>query len=197
MEAGNVVGTPCAHADFVDAPGRRDDQPQAVTYPLDLVTATIAAYNDHDLDGLAELHDPAARIEFAGVDGDIGLEAWLANLEVLFTILPDFTLRPLTVLADDHAAMIELNLSGTNSGEIPLTDGDRRFLGIDHDRLPATGRLVEATGVVVLRTGGGRVTRETHHWPRSWLDEGLGLVTVEVRPRPPDGQPGNGSGGAP
>lgn len=149
---------------------------------LDVVTATIRAYNDHDLDRLAELYDPSARIKFAGVDSDIGLEAWWASLDGLFTILPDFTLWPLTVLADEQAAMIEMNLTGTNSGEIPLSDDDRESLGIDVDRLPPTGRLVEVTGVVVLRTRHGRVSRETHHWPRFWLNESLGLVTVEARP---------------
>jgi hypothetical protein len=80
--------------------------------------------------------------------------------------------------------MLEVNLTGTNSGEVPLRDADRTFLGVDVDRLPPTGRPVAVTGVVVQRTEHGRVTRETHHWPRSWLDEALGLVTVEVRPVP-------------
>ena len=151
--------------------------------PLELVTATIKAYNDHDLDLLGELHDPSARIEFAGVTGDVGLEAWFASMASLFMMLPDFTLRPLTVLASDQAAMIELNLTGTNSGEIPLSPGDQKSLGVDVDRLPPSGRLIDVTGVVVLRTADGRVTRSTHHWPRFWLDEGLGLVTVEARPR--------------
>jgi hypothetical protein len=38
-------------------------------------------------------------------------------------------------------------------------------------------------GVVVLRIADGLINRETHHWPRHWLDEGLGLVTVEARPQ--------------
>lgn len=156
---------------------------EAVRSPQALVTATIQAYNDHDLDRLAELHDPSARIKFAGVDGDIGLEGWWSSLDAVFTMLPDFTLWPLTVLADDQAAMIEMNLTGTNTGEIPLTPDDQKSLGLDVDRLPPTGRLIEVAGVVVLRTTDGLVTRETHHWPRHWLDEGLGLVTVEARPR--------------
>lgn len=65
----------------------------------------------------------------------------------------------------------------------PLSEGDQTLLGVGVDRLPPTGRLVEGTGVVVLRTADGRITRETHHWPRFWLDEALGLVTVEARPR--------------
>jgi hypothetical protein len=156
---------------------------EAVRSPQALVAATIQAYNEHDLDRLAELHDPSARIKFAGVDGDIGLEGWWSSLDAVFTMLPDFTLWPLTVLADDQAAMIEMNLTGTNTGEIPLTPDDQRSLGLDVDRLPPTGRLIEVAGVVVLRTADGLVTRETHHWPRHWLDEGLGLVTVEARPR--------------
>ena len=153
--------------------------------PPDLVTATIRAYNDHDLDMLAELHDPSARVEFSGVDGAMGLNPWLAALDSLFSMLPDFTLWPLTVLADRHAAMVEMKLTGINSGWIPLSADDQRSLGVDVDRLPPTGRLVAVAGVVVLRTADGRVTRETHHWPRFWLDEGLGLVTVEARPRMP------------
>ena len=155
---------------------------EAVRSPQDLVSETIKAYNDHDLDRLAELHDPSARITFAGVDGDIGLEGWWSSLQALFTMLPDFTLWPLTVLADDQAAMIEMNLTGTNTGEIPLTPDDQTSLGLDVDHLPPTGRLIEVAGVVVLRTADGRVTQETHYWPRHWLDEGLGLVTVEARP---------------
>jgi hypothetical protein len=174
MEDGNAGRAP-ARFRLVGAP--------EVTAEHGLVTATIRAYNDHDLPRLAELHDPSARIKFAGVDGDIGLDAWWSSLEAVFAMLPDFTLKPLTVLADDEAAMIEMDLTGTNSGEIPLSETDQKSLGVDVDRLPPTGRVVEVTGVVVLRIAGGRVSGETHHWPRFWLDEGLGLVTVEARPR--------------
>jgi hypothetical protein len=177
VEDGSARAT--AHIRGVHAPARAE----AVSAPQDLVTAMIGAYNDHNLDLLAELHDPSARVQFAGVDGDLGLDAWLASLESVLSMLPDFTLWPLTVLADPDAAMIEMNLTGTNSGWIPLSADDQRSLGVDVDRLPPTGRLVKVTGVVVLRTADGRVTRETHHWPRFWLDEGLGLVTVEARPR--------------
>jgi hypothetical protein len=186
MEDGDVARAP-PHVCPVDepgcaaAPGPIDHQAGVVAAALELATATIKAYNDHDLDALADLHNPSARIKFAGVEDDIGLDAWWASLGAVFTMLPDFTLWPLTVLADEHAAMIEMNLTGTNSGEIPLSDDDQRFLGVDTDRLPPTGRLVEVTGVVVLRTQSGRVNRETHHWPRHWLDESLGLVTVEPR----------------
>lgn len=96
--------------------------------PLDVVTATVKAYNDHDVDRLAALYDPSARIRFAGVDSDIGLEAWWASLVGLFRLLPDFTLWPLTVLADEQAAMIEMNLTGTNSGEIPFPTTTKSFL---------------------------------------------------------------------
>ena len=179
VENGNAAGA-SAHPPSVEPPTRA---PAYVKGPLELVAATIKAYNDHDLHRLAALHDPAARISFAGIEGDIGLDEWCASLEGLFTILPDFTVSPVTVVADKHAGIVEVNLTGTNSGEIALSEDDQRLLRVDDDCLRPTGRSVRVTGVVVLLTADGRVSHETHHWPRFWLYESLGLVTVECRPR--------------
>ena len=69
-----------------------------------LATAVTDAYNDHDLARYEELHDPAARISFANIAGDVGLGSWLTTLESLFSALPDLAVRPVKMLADPRLA---------------------------------------------------------------------------------------------
>jgi predicted ester cyclase len=147
-----------------------------------LTTALTDAYNDHDLRCYEALHESTARISFAGVSGDIGLEPWLDTLGRLFDALPDLTIRPVTMLADEHTALVELQQNGTNTGVLQLTDGDRALLATDAPSLPPTGRRIDVSGVVALTVADRRVTGERHHWPRFWLHEGLGLVTVAANP---------------
>ena len=147
-----------------------------------LATAVTDAYNDHDLARYMELHDPAARISFANIAGDVGLGSWLTTLERLFSALPDLAVRPVKLLADESTAIVELHQVGTNTVAIPLEDGDRELLGTDLASVPPTGRSVDVTGVVVLTTARGRVTAERHHWPRHWFYECLGLLAVATTP---------------
>jgi hypothetical protein len=150
--------------------------------PIDVAAAAIEAYNRHDLAAFAGLHAPDARIEFAGVEQDIGLDAWIPVLGDLFAAVPDLTIEPVTVLGDEATAIIEMRQVGTNTGAIALTEPARAFLGVVVDELPPTGRSIDVAGVVVLNTDGGLVTRERHHWPPQWFDQQLGLVTLEVNP---------------
>ncbi len=147
-----------------------------------LATAVTDAYNDHDLACYEELHDPAARISFANIAGDVGLGSWLTTLESLFSALPDLAIRPVKMLADESTAIVEIHQVGTNTGAIPLGDGDRELLGTDLASIPPTGRRIDVTGVVVLTTTRGRVSAERHHWPRHWFYECLGLLTVATTP---------------
>jgi hypothetical protein len=141
---------------------------QTVSDAATLAMAVIDAYNDHDLARYEELHDPAARIRFANVAGDVGLASWLTTRESLFTVLPDLAVRPVKMLADESTAIVEIHQVGTNTVAIPLGDGDRELLGTDLACLPPTGRSVDVTGVVVLTTTRGRVRAERHHWPKFW-----------------------------
>ena len=52
----------------------------------------------------------------------------------------------------------------------------------DLAQIAPTGRTVDVAGVVVLTVDDGVVTAERHHWPRYWLFEQLGLVTVTAIP---------------
>jgi hypothetical protein len=147
-----------------------------------LATALIDAYNDHDLARYAELHDPAARISFANVAGDVGLGSWVTSLDGLFAALPDLAVRPVKMLADESTAIVELHQIGTNTVAISLGDGERGLLGTDLAILPPTGRGVDVTGVVILTTTRGRISAERHHWPKHWFYESLGLLTVAATP---------------
>jgi len=153
-----------------------------VTTTVDLAAAVIVAYNRHDLAAYERLHAPDARIEFAGAPGDIGLGEWLTILARLFAVLPDLTIRPMTVVTDDATAVIEMRQIGTNTGVLALDDGARMLLGTDLAQIPPTGRTVDTPGVVVFTVGDGVVTGERHHWPPHWVFEQLGLVTVSAVP---------------
>ena len=147
-----------------------------------LATAVTDAYNDHDLARYMELHDPAARISFANIAGDVGLGSWLTTLESLFSALPDLAVRPVTTLTDESTAIVEVHQVGTNTVAIPLGDRDRELLETDLASIPPTGRRIDVTGVVVLTIARGRVSAERHHWPKHWFYECLGLLTVATTP---------------
>lgn len=149
---------------------------------LTLATKVIDAYNRHDLAEYQRLHAADAWIRFAGGPGEIGLESWLPMLSSLFTALPDLTIRPVTMLADDTTAVLEIDQRGTHTGVLVLDDFDRQLLDTDVDAIPPTGRSVDVSGVVVLAVVDGCVRGERHHWPPYWLYEQLGLLTLSAMP---------------
>jgi len=154
-----------------------------MTAPTGLAALALDAYNRHDLAGYKRLHAPDARIGFAGIPGDIGIEVWLSTLGRLFTALPDLNVRPVTLLTDDATAILELHQTGTHTGVLLLEESDRGLLATDADQIPPTGRTVDVHGVVVLTTtADGEVSGERHHWPRHWLLENLGLLTFTAIP---------------
>ena len=126
-----------------------------MTSARDVADALIAAYNRHDLVAYERLHRPDARIEFAGGLGEIGLDAWMPVVAGLFASVPDLTIDPLTVLADDSTAVIEMRQVGTH-----------------------TGGTLDISGVVVLTVADGSVTHERHHWPPGEWDRQLGVATI-------------------
>ena len=93
--------------------------------------------------------------------------------------MPDLAVEPVTLVADEATAVLELRHTGTHTGVLALDDGGRALLGTDLDHVPPTGRDVATHGVVVLHVTDGSVALERHHWPPLWLYETLGLL-----PRP-------------
>lgn len=150
------------------------------TSPATLARQLVDAYNHHDLVAYRDLHATGSRVEFAG-DGDIALESWLSSLATLFTAMPDLTVEPVTLIADEASVVLELRHAGTHTGVLALDDGARALLETDIDHVPPTGRDVEALGVVVLRITDGVVAHERHHWPHHWIYEALGLLTPTLK----------------
>jgi hypothetical protein len=157
-----------------------------VSAAVEVTTAVASALSAHDLVLVASLHEPAARIEFAGTGRSLDVDSWLRVTAGLITAMPDFVVRPLSVLGDDDAALAEVVMTGVNTGRIVLTDWDRALLGTDEVSLPPTGRTVEVTGVVATDVAGGRVTHSRVHFPPGWFHVGVGLVTVAPRPISPE-----------
>ena len=152
-----------------------------MTVTAELAALAVDAYNRHDLAAYRRLHVPDARIRFAGVPGDIGLETWLPTLARLFTALPDLHIQTLALLTDDNKAIIELRQTGSHTGVLLLDDSDRALLATDVDQIPPTGRTVDVHGVVVSHRPAAP-SPERHHWPRHWLFEHLGLLTRSAIP---------------
>ena len=137
---------------------------------LEVAGAAIETYNRHDLDAFERLHNPDADIEFAGYPDSIDLAEWISVLDRLFASLPDLTIRPINVLADDATVVIEMRQFGTNSNATRLDDATRALFGVD------------VPGVVVLAIADGRVVGERHHWPPQWFWQQLGFVSLDVVP---------------
>jgi hypothetical protein len=148
----------------------------------DVAAAIVDAYNRHDLIAYTALHAATARVRFANAPGELDISGWTQQLARFFTAVPDLAVTPLTVCHSARSIMLELRQTGTNTGALVLDDGARAVLGRDLDHIPATGRRIDATGVVVLDVVAGTVVTERHHWPPAWLYQQLGLATVMVRP---------------
>jgi predicted ester cyclase len=147
-----------------------------------LASAAIDAYNQHDLAHYRSLHSRDSEVEFAGVAGSVGLDDWLGSLHRIFAAIPDLRIAPVTLVTDERSAVVEMIQTGTHTGALTLHDGERKLLGTTASSIRPTGRRIAVSGVVVLTTDGQFVTAQRHHWPRWWLYEELGLVTVTATP---------------
>lgn len=152
--------------------------------PERLASALVGTYNRHDLDGYAALHAPGAHVEFANHAGAIALDGWVSVLARLFTALPDLAVTPVTLATAAAHAVLEVRQRGSHTGALVLDDAGRAALGCRVDHVPATGRTVDVTGVVVLDLdpAHGAIAVERHHWPPAWVYQQLGLMTVTVAP---------------
>ena len=135
----------------------------------------VDSYNRHDIDALAACYAPGARVNGGGWPEDIDVTGWLAGLGTIIGSFPDLQLHPHNLVADGRVAMLETRMTGT-TGPLVLGEIDRLILGTQAEALPATGRTMDITGMVVLEVADGRVTAERHFWPFAQVFVQLGLV---------------------
>jgi hypothetical protein len=153
-----------------------------------LVDRILDRYNRHDTDALAAGYAPGARIQSSGWPEAIDAEAWLVAFGVMLTAFPDLRVHPRHLAVGDRVALLEVRLTGTNSGPLYLNDTDRLVLGTRAATLPATGRAIDLDGVVAFEVADGQVTVERHYWPEVTPLVQLGLAgTAQAGPGTPSG----------
>jgi hypothetical protein len=145
-----------------------------------LAAAIIDGYNQRDLQLVASSYTPEARVLPDGWFEPVDVPTWLSAFEMILTSFPDLNLSAEQVAVGDDLVIMETRLTGTNSGPFHLGDLDRLVLGTDAEVLPSTGRVIDITGTVVLRTAGDLVTGERHYW--RLLDTLVQLGLVETWP---------------
>jgi hypothetical protein len=146
-----------------------------------VATRIVDAHNDQDFAALLASYASGATVEFAGWPEPVSAEAWVATQPAIRESFPDLRFRIRAFGTGRGVALVELTMSGTNTGVLHLGNEDRIILRTDAESLPATGGRMVIDGVVVLDLCDGLVTAERHHWPSVQSLMQLGLV----RPRDP------------
>lgn len=130
-----------------------------------LVDRMVDALNQRDSHALAACYAPDVRIHLAGWPEPIDAETWSAAFSLVLQSFPDLQVHKRNLVTDDRSAALEARLTGTNTGPFHLSETERLVLGTQAETLPATGRSIDITGVVVLEIAGGQVIAERHYWP--------------------------------
>ena len=147
-----------------------------------LVDRMVDAYNRHDTDALAACYAPGAWVRGSGWPEAIDAEAWLVGFGAMLAAFPDLRVHPRHLAVGERVALLEVRLTGTNSGPLFLNDADRLVLDTQAATLPATGRAIDLDGAVVFEVADGRVTAERHYWPEVTPLVQLGLAgTAQTR----------------
>jgi ketosteroid isomerase-like protein len=141
-----------------------------------LVDRMVDAYNRHDTDALAACYATGARVRSTWGPEPVDPGTWLAAFGAMLTAFPDLRVHPGHLAVGDRVALLEVRLTGTNTGPLILNEVDRLVLGTQAATLPATGRAIDLDGVVVFEVAEGQVTAERHHWPEVTPLVQLGLA---------------------
>ena len=155
-----------------------------MTSGAELVTTLLTGYNSRDLRRVASSYSPDATVHHDGWDAAVEVPAWLDAFAMMVTSFPDLTLTPEHVAVGHETVIMELRLTGTNSGPLHLGDLDRLVLHTNAVSLPPTGRAIDITGTVVLETSDGQVMAERHYWRLLDSLSQLGLVETRVATGP-------------
>lgn len=147
-----------------------------MTEAADLAVRMVDAHNDGDDQALLAGYAPGALVSFGEWTEPVPAEAWVAAQAEIRESFPDLRFAVRTVGTAPGAVLVELTMTGTNSGLLHLGDVDRVVLRTDALSLPATGRRMSVDGVVVMEVTDGTVTSERHYWPSVESLVQLGLV---------------------
>ena len=130
----------------------------------DVAQRVISAVNSHDIAAVREVYSNEARARRPGWPQEGGVEDLLASLQMDFACVPDLHFEPLSFTEDGGRVVIEVRITGTNSGPTVLGDFGKALLGRDVDAVPPTGRPIDLPAVLVHETAGGKIVAERQYW---------------------------------
>ena len=128
---------------------------------------TIAAWNDHDVDGiLAMLAEKFVWNDVGLPEPMHGLDEVRAYAQAWFEAFPDLALRQTNRVLADDAVAAELEFTGTNTG--PLVAAG--------NQIPPTGRSVIGRGAYFARFEGDKVVEFSAYPDMAGMMTQLGLM---------------------
>lgn len=129
---------------------------------VQLIEQAFALETSHDIDKILTLFSEDAVFEDVPLNIVAHGHAEIRKLfETMFVSMPDFTMTPVSVVADESSGSAEWIQSGTFSGD---------FLD-----LKATGKRFSVRGGAMVRFANGRISRWTDYWSKSTFKEQVGL----------------------
>jgi ketosteroid isomerase-like protein len=144
--------------------------------PAGIARRVFAAYNTRDPEALRTLYAPTARTRRPGWPDDGDVDELVASAEMDVVAFPHLRLAPVFSVTEGGATMSEVHITGTNTGEIVLSDFGRVATGTTGDTFPATGRSMDITGVIVHETDDdGLIVAERQYWNMLELLAQLGM----------------------
>jgi hypothetical protein len=147
--------------------------------PTGTAQRVFDAYNAHQLPALRALYAPAARTHRPGWPAEGGVDELLAAAQMDMVAFPDVRITPLLCASEGVRTFSEVRITGTNTGEIALGDFGRATANTTDDTVPATGRPMAITGVIVHEVDEeGFVVAERQYWGLLELLAQLGLFST-------------------
>jgi hypothetical protein len=107
--------------------------------PAVIAGRVFDAYTARDPEALRTLYTPTARTRRPGWPDDGSVDELVASAEMDMAAFPDLRLAPLFSVAEGEATISEVRITGTNTGEIVLSDFGRGATGTTGERFPPPG----------------------------------------------------------
>jgi len=120
--------------------------------PAGIGRRVFDAYTARDPEALRMLYTPTARTRRPGWPDDGGVDELVASAEMDNVAFPDLRLAPVFSVTERGATISEVRITGTNTGELVLSNFGRGATGTTGETSPPTGRSMEVTSVIVYET---------------------------------------------
>jgi steroid delta-isomerase-like uncharacterized protein len=121
----------------------------------DNIRKAIDAFNRHDAEAFAATYSPDAVVYDPYYPESLrGREAVRKDMEDFFLAFPDANVAARTIIEDDAVAALEVLVTGTHTGPLPLPSGE----------VPGTGRKISFQGAHFFRFNSRDQSIEDHRY---------------------------------